>query len=107
MLSEADKRVLMNREFQKLVRVRRWISASFMLLLLGLYLLFSLLSAYAPQVLARPLLNGGTVPVGIALGYAILALIFILTLVYVWLANNVFEPLEKSVRRSVREGQER
>ena len=97
MLSEPDKRALQNSDFQKLVRVRRWITGSFMLLLLGLYLLFSLLSVYAPEVLARPVFSNGVVPVGIALGYAILALIFVLTLIYVWLANNRFEPLEATI----------
>lgn len=31
------------------------------------------------------------------MGYAILALTFILTLAYVWLANSYFEPLERKI----------
>jgi uncharacterized membrane protein (DUF485 family) len=107
MLSETDKEVLKNRDFQKLVRVRRWVTASFMLLLLGLYLVFSLLSIYAPDVLAARVISTSPVPAGIALGYAILALIFVLTLVYVWLANNFFEPLEKDIRQAVADRKDR
>ena len=97
MLSQADKEILTNKDFQKLVAVRRWVTWSFLLLLLSMYLVFGFLSAYAPEVLARPVFAGGVVPVGIAMGYGILTMIFIITLVYVWIANSYFAPLERKV----------
>jgi len=97
MLSQADKEVLKNKNFHKLVTVRRWVSWSFLLVLLGLYLVFGLLSIYSPATLAQPLFSGGVVPLGIAFGYAILALTFIITIIYVWLANSFFEPLERKI----------
>ena len=96
-----------NKDFRRLVRVRRWVSNTFLLFLLALYLLFSLLSVYAPEVLAEPVFSNGVVPFGIVLGYAILAMIFILTLVYVRLANHFFEPLEKNVMASIKRGLKR
>jgi uncharacterized membrane protein (DUF485 family) len=97
MLSQTDKEILANKDFHKLVTLRRRVSWSFLVVLLGLYLAFGLMSVYSPAVLARPLFSDGIVPMGIVMGYAILTLTFILTLVYVWLANSVFEPLERKI----------
>ena len=97
MLSQTDKAILANKDFQKLVTVRRRVARSFLLILLGLYLAFGLMSVYSPAVLAQPVFSDGVVPVGIAMGYAILFLIFLFTLIYVWLANSFFEPLERKI----------
>jgi uncharacterized membrane protein (DUF485 family) len=97
MLSQIDKQILGNNDFQKLVRGRRLIATSFLLILLGLYLAFGLLSVYSPGVLAAPVFADGVIPFGIVMGYGILSLIFIFTLIYVWLANSYFTPLEKKI----------
>ncbi|HLF31776.1 MAG TPA: DUF485 domain-containing protein [Xanthomonadales bacterium] len=97
MLSQVDKEILKSDDFRKLVTVRRWVSWSLLLVLLGLYLAFGLLSVYSPGCLARPVFQDGVVPVGVAMGYMILALTFIFMLVYVWIANGFFEPLEQKI----------
>ncbi len=97
MLLQTNKKILSNKNFHKLVSARRRVSWWFLLVLLGSYLAFGLMSVYSPSVLARPVFSDGVVPVGIVMGYAILALTFILTLVYVWLANSYFEPLERKI----------
>ncbi len=102
MLSQTDKKILSNKDFQKLVTMRSRVAWSFLSVLLGLYLLFGLMSVYSPAVLASPVFSDGIVPVGIVMGYAILGLTFILTLVYVWLANSFFEPLERKINRANR-----
>ena len=102
MLSQADKDILNNKNYLRLVAVRRRVTWSFLFFLLGSYLVFGLLSVYAPPFLARPVFSDGVVPVGILMGYAILALTFILTLVYVWLANKLFEPLERKINTEVK-----
>jgi len=97
MLSQIDEDILANKDFHKLVRVRRRVSLSFLTFLLASYLLFGLMSVYSPAVLASPVFSDGVVPFGIVMGYAILAMTFVLTLVYVWLANSIFEPLERKI----------
>ncbi len=97
MLSQANKEILSNKNFHKLVSVRRRVAWSFLLVLLGSYLIYGLLSVYSPSLLARPVFSDGIVPVGIVMGYAILVLTFLLTLIYVWIANAYFEPLEKKI----------
>jgi len=104
MLSQVDKEILTNKDFHTLVTVRRRVTWSFLLLLLGFYLVYGLLSAYAPEILAQPVFAGGVVPVGVMMGYGILALIFILTLVYVWIANSYFAPLERKIIAAVTAG---
>src|SRR5210317_1923129 len=97
MISTMKQQVLENRDFQKLVSVRRRVAWSFLLTLLGLYLAFGLMMVYTPEILAAPVGAGGIVPFGIVMGYGILTLTFIITLVYVWIANGYFAPLEKKI----------
>lgn len=104
MLSQLDKTILINKDFQQLVKVRRRVSWSFLALLLGLYLAFGLLSVYAPTVLAQPVFAGGVVPFGVAMGYGILGTTFIITLIYVWISNNYFVPLERKIMATVEAG---
>lgn len=104
MLSQADKDVLTNKDFQQLVMVRSRVSWSFLILLLSLYAAFGIMSVYSPEFLAQPVLTGGIVPIGVAIGYAILAMTFLITIIYVWLANSYFVPLERKVIASIRMG---
>ena len=95
--SQVDQEILRNADFHRLVAARRQVSWSLLLVLLGLYLVFGLLSVHFPAFLAMTPLRDGIVPMGIFLGYAILALTFVFMLVYVWIANSYLEPLEKKV----------
>ena len=104
---KAEKAILDNRDFQRLVKVRHRVSWSFLLVLLGLYLTFGLLSVYSPQVLAQPVFAGGVVPVGVAMGYGILTMTFIITLIYVWIANSYFAPLERKIVATIVSGEDR
>ena len=106
MLSQLDKEILINEDFQQLVKVRRRVSWSFLIFLLGLYTAFGILSIYSPAVLARPVFADGIVPFGVLMGYAILASAFIITLVYVWISNNYFVPLERKIITSIKAGEQ-
>ena len=104
MLSQTDKEILTNKDFQKLVTVRHRVAWSFLIVLLSSYLAFGLMSVYSPEILARPLNAGGVVPFGVAMGYGILGMTFAVTLVYVWIANSYFAPLEKKVIAAIMAG---
>ena len=106
MLSQADKEILLNKDFQQLVKVRSRVSWLFLLLLLGLYLAFGLMSVYTPEILAQPVFDDGVVPFGVLMGYGILGLTFIITLIYVWLANSFFTPLEQKIIAAFRAGKQ-
>jgi len=106
MLSQLDKEILINQDFQQLVKVRRRISWSFLIFLLGLYAVFGVSSVYFPAVLARPVFTGGIVPFGVVLGYGVLGATFFITLVYVWISNNYFVPLERKIIAAVKSGKQ-
>jgi uncharacterized membrane protein (DUF485 family) len=101
MLSQSDKEILLHPEFHRLVRSRRWLSWTLLLVLLGGYFAYGALSIYAPQWLAMPAFEGGIVPNGVVMGYAILALTIVFTVVYVRVANHRFETLSARVRADV------
>jgi len=105
MLSQANKNILANQDFNKLVTTRRRVSWIFLLVLLALYLAFGLLSVYSPETLAKPVFANGIVPLGVAMGYGILSMIFIITLVYVWIANSYFAPLERKIIATITSGE--
>lgn len=105
MISNVEKQVLGNPDFQRLVSVRRWVAWSFLLTLLGLYLAFGLMSVYTPEILAAPIVADSIVPFGLVMGYGILGLTFVTTLVYVRIANSYFAPLEKKIVAEIGESQ--
>ena len=104
MLSQADKEILVNKDFQQLVMVRSRVSWSFLIVLLSLYAAFGMMSVYSPEILAQPVFSGGIVPVGVAMGYGILGMTFVITIIYVWIANSYFAPLERKVIASITAG---
>jgi len=106
MLSQLDKEILLNKDFQQLVKVRRRVSWSFLIFLLGLYVAYGVLSIYSPAELARPVFDGGIVPFGVAMGYSVLGSTFIVTLVYVWISNNYFVPLERKIIAAITAGEQ-
>lgn len=106
MLSQLDKEILINEDFQQLVKVRRRVSWSFLIFLLSLYGAFTVLSIYAPAILARPVFAGSVIPFGILMGYAILGSAFTITLIYVWIANNYFVPLERKIIDAIKAGEQ-
>ena len=61
MQTQTRNEILTNNNFHKLVSVRRRVSWSFLLVLLGSYLAFGLLSVYSPALLARPVFSDGVV----------------------------------------------
>lgn len=79
--------------FQELVRTRSTLAWSLSALMLGIYLAFILLVAFAPGVLARPIAEGSVITVGIPVGLLVIISAFVLTGVYVYRANTRFDDL--------------
>jgi len=100
-LNEQEKRVSEHPSFRLLVAKRRKIRFLLTALLLGLYLAFSLAAVYAPDFLATPLSNTSVVPIGIAIGYAIIMLAIVVAGYYVHVANTGFAKLEQEVERDL------
>jgi len=78
---------------------RRWIfAASLTAAMFVVYFGFIGLVAYRPQLLGRLLSDGLTL--GILLGALVIVAAWLLTLVYVWWANSVYDPALARLRAS-------
>lgn len=62
-----------------------------------LYFSFILLIAFAPEILGQPISEGSTITFGIPVGIFIIIMSFVLTGVYVWKANSVFDSINQEV----------
>jgi len=81
-----------SREYRKLIKVRHQIIWPLMILVISAYMSFILLIAFAPSVLAQKI-GDGVISVGIASGLGMIFFIFLMSYVYVRLANKHIEPL--------------
>jgi uncharacterized membrane protein (DUF485 family) len=63
-----------------------------------IYYGFILLLAFSPGTLGSS--SDGVITIGIPVGVAIILLTFVLTGIYVWIANRDLDPLNEKVLRS-------
>ncbi len=83
-----ESELIRDPEFQKLLKIRsrwRWgLSGG----LVGGYLVYIVAGIYVPDAYARPF-AGSSVPWGVALGYLLIALSIVLSLIYVRAINKL------------------
>ncbi|WP_321960573.1 DUF485 domain-containing protein [Paraburkholderia sp. J7] len=91
--------ILGNARFHQLVRSRRRFSWTLAACMLVAYFAFILLIAFAPSLLATPIVAGHPTTWGIPIGLGMLAYTFALVAIYVRRANTVFDGLLDSIRR--------
>jgi uncharacterized membrane protein (DUF485 family) len=87
--------------FRQLVDKRTrfaWVLSTAMLVI---YFGFILLIAFAPALLGTPI-GGGVTTVGIPLGLFVIASAFVLTGIYVYRANAVFDPITHEIMERVK-----
>lgn len=91
------QRVQSNPAFSALVRKKTNLGWTLTLTMLGIYFGFILVLAFAPKLLAAPLLAGGTMTIGIPIGVLIILSAFVLTGIYVRKANTEFDQLTQQI----------
>lgn len=94
------ERILQNPKFKTLVAKKRNLSWSLTALMLFIYIGFTLLVAYNPELL-RTSISGGVVTWGIPLGIGVIVISFVLCGVYSYIANNSFDVLNKEAMDEV------
>lgn len=87
--------------FQELVAKRQRFAWTLSALMLGLYLAFILLIAFAPGWLGTPLSEGSTITRGIPMGVGLILSSFVLTGIYVFRANGEFDELNQKILNEV------
>ena len=89
-------RIQQDPNFQELVAKRQRFAWSLSILMLGLYLAFIMLIAFAPAGWA-PLSEGSTITRGIPVGVGLIVSSFVLTGIYVFRANGEFDELNQKI----------
>ncbi len=90
-----------NPKYHELVRKRARFGWACAILMLSVYYAFIMTIAFAPQVLGQPLSANGVMTVGIPVGFGVIIFAFMLTGVYVYRANTVFDRMNEELKREV------
>lgn len=86
-------RIEQSPRFRELVRRRSRFAWTLSALMLGIYVGFILVIAFAPQLLGVPIRPGSVITWGIPVGVGVIVSAFVLTGIYVWKANGEFDRL--------------
>jgi uncharacterized membrane protein (DUF485 family) len=95
------RRIEQNPRFKELVAKRERFAWLLSLIMLGLYVTFILLIAFAPQLLGTRISPDSPTTWGIPIGVGLILSAFILTGVYVHRANGEFDQLNQAILKEV------
>ena len=87
--------------FLKLTMARTRLGLSLAAVMVVLYFSYILTVALRPAVLGTPVFGGAVVTWGVVAGVALLSLGFVLTAIYVSIANRHFDDLTESLREDM------
>jgi uncharacterized membrane protein (DUF485 family) len=90
------EKIQKNPKYIELVRRRQIVGWSLSILMLIIYFGFILTIAYAPKFLGMPL-GSGIMTVGIPIGLAVIVSAFVLTGIYVAIANSTYDELTRKI----------
>lgn len=82
-----------NENFHSLVRQKTRLSWTLTAIILIAYFGFILTIAFYPEILGRPISDGSVITWGLPVGIGIILLTFIITGIYVYRANTLFDSL--------------
>jgi len=90
-----------NLDFAELERRRGALGWTLTIIMLVIYFGFILLIAFAPWVLAIKV-GSGVMTLGFPLGIGVILSAIVLTGIYVWRANTLFDAMTQRIKESVR-----
>lgn len=93
------KQVLAHPKFQRMARQKALLGWSFSAVIFGVYVAYIWIIGTNPQLLATKVL--GITTLGIYVGMAMIIFSFLITLVYVHIANGKFEEMTQEVVKEV------
>ena len=93
-------RVLAHPAFRSMARQKAWLGWSFSAIVFAVYVAYIWVIGTSPQTLAAKVTTWG-----IWVGMFVIVFSFLITLVYVWLANGKFEEMTQKAVRETQEGE--
>jgi uncharacterized membrane protein (DUF485 family) len=82
-----------NPKYHQLIKERDKLAWTLSVLVLVIYFGFILAVAFAPGFLTQPMSASSVIPVGMLIGVGVIIASVVLTGIYVYRANTVFDPL--------------
>jgi uncharacterized membrane protein (DUF485 family) len=101
MPDDLTKRVLQDPAFIELEKKRNTLGWTLTAITLTIYFGFILLVAFSPATLATPL-GSMTMTLGLPIGVGIIVASIVMTGIYVWRANSVFDVLTDKIKENVK-----
>ena len=98
MSSRSAAQMMGDPEFLKLMRQKNLVTVVLTIAELVLYFGFIALIAYDKPFLGRKISEGSSITIGIPIAVGVIVLSWLLTGVYVFWANNTYDPMVKRVK---------
>lgn len=86
-----------NPKFIKLCKQRDTLGWILSAIVCVMYFGFTLMIAYTPDILTAPIASDSVIPVGMPMGVGIIVASCVLTGIYVFKANNTYDPIMKEI----------
>jgi len=101
MQQDIVERLRNNPKYQEMVSKRNRFGWLMAIVMLTIYYAFIMTIAFAPQVLGRPISDTSVITIGIPIGLGVIVIAFLLTGIYVYRANTVFDRMNDELKREV------
>ena len=95
--SRLEKKIINDQDFRSLIRKKSYVSWLLSAITLLTYFSFILLVAFFPEVLGHKISDESIITIGIPIGVSIILLAFTLTGIYVLIANQEFDQIERII----------
>jgi uncharacterized membrane protein (DUF485 family) len=99
MSQQVSARIMQNPKYAELVRRRARLAWTLSAIVCVIFYGFILMIAFAPGVLTAPIAADSVIPLGLPLGVGVIVACCLLTGIYVWEANQVFDPVFEEIVR--------
>ena len=86
-----------NPRFVKLCKERDTLGWILSVIVCIMYFGFTLMIAFTPDILTAPIASDSVIPLGMPMGVGIIVMSIILTGIYVYKANNTWDPIMKQI----------
>lgn len=97
-MSEAiSNKILQNPKYLELASRRGRLAWTLSAIVCVIFYGFILMIAFTPGILTAPIAAGSVIPVGLPLGVAVILVCCVLTGIYVYEANRVFDPMFEEI----------
>ena len=90
-----------NPKYHEMVSKRNRFGWLMAIVMLAIYYAFIMTIAFAPEVLGRPISDTSVITIGIPIGLGVILAAFLLTGIYVYRANTVFDRMNEELKREV------